>query len=182
MKLNGHIMFKDDLLQKWHSIIEQTRPSNEEESLEYYYNLEESKSTGVEFANTPLVNTTTHVATAGEVITPAILQTRNNRILKEMYHEGIARLRKLGYLDDADTNEEAVIYSARDHFMLPGHNMPFLEADKIDFTLSVDASNLFCYPDRTIDPAAGNYGMRFSELSVYIYYYELPEYKKEVLR
>lgn len=69
--------------------------------------------------------------------------------------------------------------------MLPGHNIPLLEADKVDFSITVDSSNLFCYPDRTLDittDANGPFGMRFSELAVYIYYYELPEYKKEALK
>jgi len=108
---------------------------NEDECLSYYCDLDEINAAG------------THIDGLA-ALTKATQPTDTQLTLKELYTEARLWLWKLGYVKASDRGDKVVWYSALDHFLMHGQEIPAVIGDKFDIDFTIDASHIFCNPIR----------------------------------
>lgn len=129
--------------QYW-STMEQLEQDNEDESLAFYHRADEV-----------IVNSSQASSVDDPALTMATVPSEKELCKREIFAERIQRLRKLGYgaalASSGSTNDRVVLYSARQHFIIPGHEPPAFSLGKIDFRFDFDSSGLTVFPGLKAD-------------------------------
>lgn len=139
ISINGNEKINCNKMNSYWSILEQLEEDNEDESLAYYIKADEViKSDGTQLTQAE-VNT-------GTIVQTAIIDEKDI-CAREIFAEKVQRLRKLGYLSAGiNVNDRSVLYSARQHFIIPGHEPPAFALGKIDFRFYFDSAGLTVAP------------------------------------
>lgn len=177
VSINGNEKMNFNKAGNYWSVLEQLEEDNEDESMSYYIKCDEARQVSADLTSAEI--------DSGAQFLAANVVDEKDLCKWEIYCERQQWARKLGFKPIAGDEtvsgyDRTVLYSARQHFIIPGHEIPAFALGKIDFWFDFDSSGLIVFPGLKQD--ATNCWIKIDDIQIQTYYVEPTEDQKDAYR